>query len=175
MLRGREPRALHPALALILRYTFRAECFFLLVTPLQPLRGLLGDEEVAVAPTLEVTSGPSTVWRVTRSAWVVVVVAILLRVPAYALQVSWERAALSPFRAFLSRMVIESSHNSLSVALNRRGCATREISRRWRQWPSRSNGPNPCRRSRRFSPESCDQKIERIERDFTSLDQVLKR
>ncbi|MHB8379479.1 MAG: DUF4389 domain-containing protein [Acidimicrobiales bacterium] len=40
---GREPRSIHQALALVLRYQLRLQAYWTLLTPTQPFRGFLGD------------------------------------------------------------------------------------------------------------------------------------
>jgi hypothetical protein len=66
---GREPRALHQAIALVLRYQIRLQAYSLLVTPTQPFGGLLGDRSSPTAtsaapstppPLGSLSSGPST-------------------------------------------------------------------------------------------------------------------
>ncbi len=53
VLAGREPRSIHQALALVLRYQLRLQAYSTLLTPTQPFRGFLGD---GVEPSMK-TSG----------------------------------------------------------------------------------------------------------------------
>jgi hypothetical protein len=92
---GRESRALHQALALVLRFSIRCGAFQLLLTPTQPFRGFFGDEnesDVYTSVPLDASALP-THWRVEKSAKVLVVVALILSVPLSALQRS-ENSAL---------------------------------------------------------------------------------
>jgi hypothetical protein len=85
---GQESRALHQALALMLRFTVRLGAYLLLLTPTQPFRGFFGDGNDSGAntsATLDTGTLPTN-WRVIQSAKVLVVVALILSVPMYAIQ-----------------------------------------------------------------------------------------
>jgi len=90
---GRVPQPLHQALALVLRYQTRLMAYFLLASPTQPFRGLLGDELVgATTNSMESTSASSstaslpTRWLVAKDTRTYVVAIIVLGVLLYALQ-----------------------------------------------------------------------------------------
>jgi hypothetical protein len=53
---GREPRAIHQALALVLRYQIRLQAYSCLLTPTQPFRGFLGEGD---EKSLSTTQGSS--------------------------------------------------------------------------------------------------------------------
>jgi hypothetical protein len=98
---GREPRALHQALALLLRFTIRVQAYLLLLTPTQPFEGFFGDENLLgntyAAP--DARTLPTT-WMVIKPAKVLVVIALILSVPLYVLQrsehpVSWCHSSIS--------------------------------------------------------------------------------
>jgi hypothetical protein len=59
---GREPRALHQAVALVLRYQIRLQAYSCLLTPTQPFRGIFGDKEVptSIVATNSSVGSPST-------------------------------------------------------------------------------------------------------------------
>jgi len=51
LIMGRAPRALHQALALVLRFEIRQQAYMSLLTPTQPFRGLFGDATSVGGPT----------------------------------------------------------------------------------------------------------------------------
>jgi hypothetical protein len=57
---GREPRALHQALALILRFQIRFEAYSTLVSPTQPFRGLFGDATASASASASLLTTPSS-------------------------------------------------------------------------------------------------------------------
>ncbi len=58
---GREPKALHQAVALVLRYQIRLQAYSCLLTPTQPFRGFFGDEGVSTSIVATNSSlGPPT-------------------------------------------------------------------------------------------------------------------
>jgi hypothetical protein len=59
---GREPRSLHQAVALVLRYQIRLQAYSTLLTPTQPFRGLFGDgvDSVASAPVVPAAPPPTS-------------------------------------------------------------------------------------------------------------------
>jgi hypothetical protein len=100
---GREPRALHQALALMIRFTLRLEAYLLLLTPTQPFKGFFGDEsDISVYdPVAPDANTLPTLWKVIQPAKVLLVIALILSVPLYALQrheqsVSWCFSSQSP-------------------------------------------------------------------------------
>jgi hypothetical protein len=85
---GQESRALHQALALVLRFSIRYQAYLLLLTPTQPFKGFFGDENesgVNTSATLDANALPTN-WRVEKATKVLVVVALILSVPMSALQ-----------------------------------------------------------------------------------------
>jgi hypothetical protein len=72
----------------MLRYSLRYQAYLVLLTPTQPFKGFFGDENESGSDTSD-THGASTLptnWRVIKSAKVLVVIALILSVPMYALQ-----------------------------------------------------------------------------------------
>jgi hypothetical protein len=57
VLAGREPRAIHQALALVLRYQLRLQAYSTLLTPTQPFQGFLGDGD---EPSLKISEDVDT-------------------------------------------------------------------------------------------------------------------
>jgi hypothetical protein len=117
---GREPRALHQALALILRYTIRFEAYFFLLTPTQPFQGFLGDEDdIGTSAPLGSDVVPlPTRWSVVKAAKVFVVIALILSAPVYAFQRKADNVLLSPLKSALSRIVVEGSYRQISSAIS---------------------------------------------------------
>lgn len=145
---GREPRALHQALALILRYQIRFEAYGTLVTPTQPFRGLFGDgttDSVVPATTAPppgppltlgspsttvsepapvVSSGSAaasslpTYWFVSKVARAFVVVILLLGVPVYIGVAFAERPFLTKIQDVVARTLVTSSYNTTVEAMD---------------------------------------------------------
>lgn len=130
---GREPRCLHRAMALVLRYQLRFEAYSCLLTPTQPFRGLFGDAAlpaetngesppaVAVSAT-EVTSGSAptrpTSWPVTRATKVVLVLIFVMGAPVYAASALAERPLITSVEKALARTIVTSSYNEAVSAMN---------------------------------------------------------
>lgn len=57
---GREPRSIHQALALVLRYQLRLQAYWTLLTPTQPFQGFLGDGLEAPSRTSVVNVVPTS-------------------------------------------------------------------------------------------------------------------
>jgi hypothetical protein len=143
---GREPRALHQALALILRYQIRFEAYSTLVSPTQPFRGLFGDGVVsssttaATAPpetplsvvstsSLAVDPAPATIagpaassplptrWFVSKMARAVVIVSLLLGVPVYIGVAFAERPLITKIQNAVARAFLTPSHTTTVNAM----------------------------------------------------------
>jgi len=90
---GREPEALHQALALVLRFQIRFQAFAYLLTPTQPFRGLMGDGDAGAVPTPVNTPGSElatsslpTTWFIAKNARTMMIVVIVLGVVLYVFQ-----------------------------------------------------------------------------------------
>ena len=147
VLAGREPRALHQALALVLRYQIRFEAYGTLVTPTQPFRGLFGDgistsstgsvatTEPAV-PTASIasttslaadalvapsdTGGPSSLptrWMVSKVARSVVVIILIVGVPVYVGVAFAERPLITKVQDVIARTLVASSYTTTNNAM----------------------------------------------------------
>jgi len=129
---GREPRPLHEALALVLRYQLRLQAYGCLLTPTQPFRGIFGDGASKLAPPARADAlgdGSSTVasgaaserlptrWFVTRATRVVLVVILVLGAPIYALNFYAERPVLYRFQAVIARTLVTTSYTTTVNAL----------------------------------------------------------
>jgi hypothetical protein len=151
---GREPRALHQALALILRYQIRFEAYGILVTPTQPFRGLFGDgitnltiPIASATPSATLTFGspsspasepdvssdsvapPPTHWFVSKVARAVVIIILLLGVPVYIGVVFAERPFITKIQDVVARTLVTSSYNTTINAMDNfensvQGCAS---------------------------------------------------
>jgi hypothetical protein len=142
---GREPRALHQALALILRFQIRFEAYSTLVTPTQPFRGLFGDG-ISTSSTVAVASAPPppssfgsstpstdlaatvpgapsvstlpTRWFVSRSARAIVIIILLLGVPVYVGVAFAERPFITKFQDLIARTFVTTSYNQTISAMD---------------------------------------------------------
>jgi Domain of unknown function (DUF4389)/zinc-ribbon domain len=138
---GRQPRALHQALALILRYQIRFEAYSTLVSPTQPFRGLFGDGTASSSTPAAVTAPPGpplafgsatsavlpdaaapsslpTRWFVSKMARAVVVIILLLGVPVYIGVAVAERPLLTKFQDVIARAFVTSTYNKTVSAMN---------------------------------------------------------
>ncbi len=117
---GRESRTLHQALALVMRYQVRYLAYACLLTPTQPFKGFLGDGEEQKADQLSTLTAGSrpTRWGVIKSGRVMVVIALLLSVPIYALQIRGNDLLLTPFKSIISRALVDGSNIKISAAIN---------------------------------------------------------
>ena len=120
---GREPRALHQAMALVLRYQIRLQAYTYLLTPTQPFTGLLGD---GVAATTQAGLGAvegtarSTRWLITKASKAVVIVMLLLGVPVYLLSFYAERPLITKFQTTLARdVIIDPAYTTTVAAVHR--------------------------------------------------------
>ena len=126
---GREPRPLHRAMALVLRFQMRLQAYGCLITPTQPFRGIFGDGPEASGPRgalatisepsaefpdpVGATSEPSlpTRWFVDRATRVVLVVMLVIGAPLYALNFYIERPLLTRVQTLITRSIVNSSYN----------------------------------------------------------------
>ena len=134
---GREPRALHQAAALVLRYQLRLFAYACLLTPTQPFRGFLGDDEEQKTPVAEASPASSpltsldggavgapsssatpltqaplaTRWLVTKAAKVVMVLVLVIGLPTYFLTSFVDNPVLSRLKVTISRTLITTSHD----------------------------------------------------------------
>jgi hypothetical protein len=91
---GREPVALHQALALVVRFQIRFQAYAYLLSPTQPLQGMLGDGDGGTSissvassePGLAPTSSLPTTWLITKNARTMTIVIIVLGVVLYVFQ-----------------------------------------------------------------------------------------
>ena len=133
---GREPRPLHQALALVLRFQLRLQAYACLITPTQPFRGIFGDGAAAKLPAASVTSDSATAsgdsadsinvratealptrWFVAKITRVVLVVILLIGAPIYALNFFIERPLLTRFQSEISRTIVTSSYHTTVDAI----------------------------------------------------------
>lgn len=137
---GREPRALHQALALILRYQIRFEAYGTLVTPTQPFRGLFGDGTTStpVASTPPPTSPPAfgsttsgdstpavaaaspmpTLWFVAKASKAIVIIILVLGVPVYVGVAFAERPLITKIKDVVARALVTRSYNTTVSAID---------------------------------------------------------
>jgi hypothetical protein len=144
---GREPRALHQALALILRYQIRFEAYGTLVTPTQPFRGLFGDgvtsstypvttpppaapltygstsTSVSVptqaVPSDSASSSPlPTQWLISKAARAIVIIILLLGVPVYVGVAFAERPLITKIQDVVARTLVTSSYDTTVNAMD---------------------------------------------------------
>jgi hypothetical protein len=134
---GREPKALHQALALVLRYHLRFQAYTFLLSPTQPFRGLFGDgDEKISAPTtsssvdglttssssslsssafLETVASqvaPPTSWFVAKATKVVMVLIFVVSVPMYVV-VGWaETPGVNQFKSLIARPLVTVTYNA---------------------------------------------------------------
>ncbi len=137
---GREPRCLHQAMALVLRYQLRFESYWCLLTPTQPFRGLYGDGAAPATelanPSLEAegassaggssTSSPPrpTTWLVTRATKVALTLVLVLGVPVYAASALAERPLVKRVENALARSIVTSTYNDTVNAMSEFSRAT---------------------------------------------------
>lgn len=121
---GREPRMLHQAVSLILRYQMRLIAYASLLTPTQPFQGFLGDgvEEPpsGSGPTDLTPTGTAlpTRWFVAKSARVVVIVVLAMSVPLYFVSASINNPLVSRLRGVFARVQVTAVYNSTVSAVN---------------------------------------------------------
>jgi len=141
---GREPRAFHQAAALVLRFQLRLFAYVGLLTPTQPFRGFLGDDEEQKTPAAETlpaasretslaggavgapsssatptTQAPlATRWLVTKTAKVVMVLVLVIGLPTYFVTSFVDNPVLSRLKAAISRTLITTSHNVTVATMN---------------------------------------------------------
>lgn len=142
---GREPRSIHQALALVLRYQIRLQAYSCLLTPTQPFRGFLGDGDEKwlkstqnssatpppsltpqVSPTNDPMASPrssttslSTRWLVARAAKVLVVLSLVMCVPLYIVSKSIEKPFVVRLQDFVSRNIATTTHNVTVTTMSR--------------------------------------------------------
>ena len=128
---GREPKPLHQALALILRYQIRYQAYVCLLTPTQPFRGLFGDgvvpSMVTVRDGTDSTLTPAAVptsaqplptrWLVEKATKVALIVAVVLGVLVYAVSAQIERPFVTRVEARVARSLLVSSHSTADNAI----------------------------------------------------------
>lgn len=146
---GHEPRPLHQALALVLRFQLRLQAYGCVLTPTQPFRGIFGDgaaslmspTESATLPVVGVSpTGDDSVerlptrWFVAKSTRVVLVVILVLGAVIYALNFYVERPLVTRLQAFVARIIVTSSYDTTVDALVRFEVAVARCS------PARYNG-----------------------------------
>jgi len=145
---GREPRGIHQALALVLRYQIRFQAYVALLTPTQPFRGFLGDgDETSLTspvnasvttPSSSEPPSPSTVdapvvdgsstqssssvlatrWPVVKSAKVLVVLVMVVGAPLYYLSFSADNPLLHRLQTFIARTEVATSYSVTAQAMN---------------------------------------------------------
>jgi hypothetical protein len=141
---GQEPRSLHQAVALVLRYQIRLQAYATLLTPTQPFRGLFGDgvdspASVPLAPVEASTASPPsfaaqgpvsveattasagaipTRWIVSKAARVFVIIALVLGVPVYAGVAQAERPFITKVQDVFARTIATASYSTTINAMN---------------------------------------------------------
>lgn len=142
---GREPRSIHQALALVLRYQIRLQAYSCLLTPTQPFRGFLGDGDEKslkstqnssrttspsltppVPPTNDPMASPrssttslSTRWFVAKAARVLVVLSLVMCVPLYFVSMSIENPFVVRLQDFVSRNIVTTTHHVTLTTMSR--------------------------------------------------------
>lgn len=107
---GVEPRGLHQAMSLILRYQVRYGAYLMLLTPTQPFKGLFGDTpSSAPAPGTKATS-----WFISQSAKTLVIVAIVLSVPVYVIYSDADRRLVE---VAAGRVIVALSHREVASTM----------------------------------------------------------
>jgi len=152
LLAGREPRPLHQALALVLRYQMRLQAYLCLLTPTQPFRGLFGEgvdvplitssalPQGGISSSLPTGAGNAgaevpvlpTRWLVERSSKVALVIAIVLGVLIYAGTTQVERPFIQRVETRVAHSLLNSSHSDAVAAVASfeaavRACPTSEF------------------------------------------------
>jgi Domain of unknown function (DUF4389)/zinc-ribbon domain len=123
---GREPRALHQAVALVLRYQVRFQAYGSLVTPTQPFRGLFGDDVIPTAAPVVASPSSSDVattalptrWIVSRGARAVVVVMLVVGVPVFFAVAVIERPLITKVQDVVSRTIAASAYTTTINAMS---------------------------------------------------------
>jgi uncharacterized integral membrane protein len=147
LIAGREPRALHQALALVLRYQIRLQAYSLLATPTQPFGGLFGDwsDSLMAAPLAPTTSAPAapltfdplatstgneasvpaaapppslpTRWNVQKAARVIVIISLVLAVPFCVSVLVAERPLFVKLQDAFGRTIASASYTTTINAM----------------------------------------------------------
>jgi hypothetical protein len=121
---GREPRMLHQAMSLILRYQLRLFAYASLLTPTQPFQGFLGEGEEQkssesdpsdVAPT---GTALPTRWLVAKSAKVVVIVVLAMSVPLYFVSTTINNPLVNRLKGVFARAQVTAVYDSTVSAIN---------------------------------------------------------
>jgi hypothetical protein len=141
---GREPRVLHQAVALVVRYQVRLQAYVSLLTPTQPFRGLFGDgfgpstvtplanvtptNESTLSSRLDGTSLPApalrdtpelpTRWIVTKSVRMIVIIMLVLGVPVYIGVAVAERPLITKIQDAVARTVASASYTTTINAMS---------------------------------------------------------
>jgi hypothetical protein len=122
---GREPRALHQGMALVLRYQLRLFAYSCLLTPTQPFLGIFGD---GVEPLPDpaggafvqpaATSATPTHWLMAKSAKTVVIVMLVIGAPIFLWQAHNNGHLFSQIKTTIARALVTSSYNSTVNAVD---------------------------------------------------------
>jgi len=116
---GREPRALHQGVALVLRFQLRLFAYVCLLTPTQPFEGFFGEGVESVpAPDIDPGVALPTRWFIAKSAKVAMIVMIIIGVPLFAWQSSHNAHLLSRVRATISLDLVNSTYSASVLAIN---------------------------------------------------------
>jgi hypothetical protein len=131
---GREPKALHQALALVLRYELRFQAYTYMLSPTQPFAGLFGDgEEKNAAPTNASVVAASAVpslsnnaaplgalpvrWFVARATKVVVVLIIVVSIPMYVVARWAEAPEINQLESLFAGPLVTVTYNESANAV----------------------------------------------------------
>lgn len=116
---GREPRALHQAMALVLRYQLRLFAYSCLLTPTQPLNGFFGDGEAPKPDPAQVVAVDSaalptlaTHWLVAKSAKNVFIVMLVLGIPLFYWQSHNNIHLVSQVKTLVAETTLTATYNS---------------------------------------------------------------
>ncbi len=114
---GRTPRALHQGAALALRFQIRTQSYYLLLTPMQPFRGFLGDgRELATDNTSENPSASlSTRWFTSNGARVALVVMLFVPLGGSILQSTFGNPIGNRFETVISRTILRASNSQVNT------------------------------------------------------------
>jgi hypothetical protein len=120
---GKVPRPLHQAVATLLRFQFRFLAYMLLVTPLQPFSGMLGDGAVASnagdGPEFGSSEESAGTWRIVTWARRLIIVTLVIGLIGWALDISFGRPTFTTTKSDSALfMTVSNSYNASVTELN---------------------------------------------------------
>jgi hypothetical protein len=131
LITGKEPRALHQAAALALRFQIRAQAYYFLLTPTQPFAGFAGDA-TTTSPLDEDDADPIsalTRWHVSRGARAILVLMLVVPVAAYGIQAALGNPIGTRLEAVIGRAVVSTTNKAVVADVStfeqsRRNCTS---------------------------------------------------